>query len=284
MTSPALLAPHPVRRTARPALLAVAHGSRDPRAEPVLADLAGRVRKLDAGLDVRLAYVDHSEPSVGAALADRTEGAVVVPLLLAAASHSKGDIPGAVQAARAKNPLSRIVYGRVLGPHPLLLRALQQRLAEAGVPADAAVILAAAGSADPEANADLAKVARLLWEYRGGRGPVEFAFAGATRPGVAEVVDRLRRTGQENVAVAAYFLAPGRLLDRVHADAGGVPVTKSLAGTEAVARLVVERYAEAVAGAATVNCDCCVYRSRWPGHETRVGAVQRPHEHPADRP
>lgn len=283
MTSPALLALHPVRPGPRPQLLAVAHGSRDPRAADVLAHLIGRIGGLDADLDVRLAYIDHGEPSITAALTGPRQDAVVVPLLLAAAAHSKGDIPGALQQQRAVNPLSRLTYGRVLGPHPLLLRALEQRLTEAGVPPEAAVVLAAAGSADPEANADLSKAARLLWEYRGGRSPVEVAFAGATRPTVPEAVDRLRRLGHEEVAVAAYFLAPGRLLDRVYAEAAGCAVTEHLAGTGAVAQLVIERYAEALAGAAAVNCDCCVYRSAWPGHEQRVGAAQRPHPHPADR-
>ncbi|CAN5683072.1 CbiX/SirB N-terminal domain-containing protein [soil metagenome] len=281
MTSPALLALHPARRTARPTLLAVAHGSRDPRAECALADLVDGVRTLDVELDVRLSYIDHSEPSLSAALQAQRE-AVVVPLLLAAAAHSKGDIPGALQAARMANPLSRLTYGRVLGPHPLLLDALEQRLAKAGVPPEAAVVLAGSGSADPEANADLAQVGRLLWEHRRG-GPVEVAYASATHPGVAEAIERLRRLGHEDVAVAAYFLAPGRLLDRVHADAAGCAVTESLAGTEAVVRLVVERYAEALAGAAAMNCDCCVYRSAWPGHEQRVGAPQRSHTHPADQ-
>lgn len=282
MNSLALIDLHPVRRSERPALLLVAHGSRDPRAAHVLTELVGRIEGFDAGLDVQLCYVDHCEPSLAAALGRRRLDAVVVPLLLAAATHSKGDIPGALQAARAANPLSRFSYGRVLGPHPLLLEAVQQRLDEAGVPPYAAVVLAGSGSADPEANADLAKAGRLLWEHRRG-GPVEVAYASATQPGVAETLDRLRRLGYEDVAVAAYFLAPGRLLDRVHADAVGGVVTESLAGTPAVARLVVERYAEALAGASAMNCDCCVYRSAWPGHEDRVGAPQRVHAHPGDR-
>jgi len=278
-----VLLPAPSRR-GRPVLLAVAHGSRDPRAAAALDRLTERVRRLDAECDIRLSYVDHTTPSLGQALAEVAEqgqSAAVVPLLLSAAAHSKGDIPGSILAARATYPTLRIGYGRVLGPHPLLLEALQHQLAVAGAPDDAAVVLAGTGSADPAANAEVAGLARLLWEVRGG-SPVDVAYASATSPTVPEAIARLDRLGHDRVAVASYFLAPGRLLDAVIAAAPGTTVTEPLADTEAVARLVHERYAEALAGTAAMNCDCCVYRTTWPGHEHRVGQPQRPHPHPAE--
>lgn len=269
---------------AQPVLLAVAHGSRDPRARDVFDRLVLRIRRLAPDVDARLSFVDHANPPVSRALdgiAAEAPAAVVVPLLLSAASHSKGDIPGSITAARSRHPRLTVDYGRVLSPHPLLLEAMQQRLAAAGVPAGSAVVLAAAGSADPEANADVARVARLLWEVRRG-APVEAAFASATGPTVAAAVDRLRRLGHVQIAVASYFLAPGRLLDAVVADAPGLSMTEPLGDTEAVARLVLERYAEVVAGQARMNCDCCVYRTPWPRHEQRVGQPQRQHPHPGE--
>lgn len=266
-----------------PVLLAIAHGSREPAAAALLDRLMDRVRGLAPDLDARLSYVDHVMPSVGQALDDLgfwSADVVAVPLLLSAASHSKGDIPGSIMAARGRHRGLSVRYGRVLGPHPLLLRALAQRLAEAAVPESAAVVLAAAGAADPEANADVARTARLLWEFRGG-GPVEAGFAAATEPGVAAVVDRFRRLGYDDIAVASYFLAPGRFA--ATPATLGVPVTQPLADTDAVAELVLERYAEAVAGRAVMNCDCCIYRTPWPGREHRVGQPQRPHAHPGER-
>jgi sirohydrochlorin cobaltochelatase len=178
----------------------------------------------------------------------------------------------------------RLAYARVLGPHPLLLGALARRLAEAGVGPSSAVVLAAAGSADPDANAEVARMARLLWEWRGGAAPVEAAFASATRPRVDAAVERLRLLGHTEIAVASYFLAPGRLPDTVAGLAAGLPVTAPLADSDEVARLVLERYTEALGGTFTGNCDTCVYRTPWPGHEHRVGAPQRVHPHPADPP
>jgi sirohydrochlorin cobaltochelatase len=212
-------------------------------------------------------------------------------LLLSAAAHSKGDIPGAIAAARVRHPGLRISYGRVLGPHALLVEALQQQLTASGVAPESAIVLAGAGSTDPDANGEVAKVARLLWEVRPG-GPVEVGFASATTPTVSHALSRLRRLGYEQIAVAAYFLAPGQFLDGVKAAAIGpagvaaadtVTVTEPLADTDAVARLVLDRYAEALAGQARMNCDCCMYRAPWPGHEQRVGQHQVPHAHPAER-
>lgn len=274
-----------------PALLAVAHGSSDPRASETLDRLVERVSRLLPGVDVRISYVDHVDPSVSRALrfvADSGRPAVVLPLLLSAASHSKGDIAGTVRMVRRERPTLRVSYGNVLGPHPLLLSAVAASLTAAGVSPDAAVVLAAAGSADPDANADVARTARLLFEWRQG-GPVEVAFATHTRPSIPEALDRLRRLGYDaaagQIAVASYFLAPGKLPDLVAgmaADVGPVPVTAPLADSDLVAELVVERYRAAAQGMATINCDSCVHRVPWPGRESKVGAEQHPHTHPSD--
>lgn len=287
-----------------PALLVVAHGSSNPAAARALAGLVTRICAAARGIEVRLSYVDHTGPSVSSALSgyvDAGRDVVVVPLLLSPAAHARGDIPAVIRAARrdgtgrqdgtvgqdaasggAQGGVARLRYARVLGPHPLLLSALERRLAEAGVGRSSALVLAAAGSTDPDANAEVARMARLLWEWRGGVAPVEPAFASATAPSVDTAIVRLRLLGHTEVAVASYFLAPGRLPDMVAAQASGLPVTAPLADTDEVARLVVERYAEALAGTVAANCDTCVYRVPWPGHEHRVGAPQRVHPHPGD--
>lgn len=268
---------------ADPALLAVAHGTRDPANLAPLATLMDRVRALAPSLRVELAYVDHAAPSVAGtltALAETGTPTAVVPLLLSAGGHSKGDIPGAIQQARAAHPGWLVSYGRPLGPHPLLIAGLDRLLREAGAAPATAVVLVAAGSADPDANADVAKMARLLWEWRRGGGPVEAAYATATTPTVPEALDRLRRLGHDDIAIAPYFLAPGRL--PAAAEQPGVTVAGLIGDTDEVARLVLERYAEAVAGDLRMNCDVCRYRTPWPGREADVGAAQAPHPHPAD--
>jgi sirohydrochlorin cobaltochelatase len=271
----------------RPVLLAVAHGTAHRAGIVELEALVARVRLLAPEIPVRLAYVDHEPPSVNRSLAElaRTGAAVAaIPLLLTAASHSKGDIAGSVRLARSEHPGFRVVYGRPLGVDPLLLGALGDRLAAVGAGPSTAVVLASAGAADPDANAEIYRVARLLWEYRGGTAPVEVAYASATTPTVAEAVEKLRRLGHDDIAVAPYFLAPGRLPSSVGAAGGaaGARVAGVLGAHDGVARLLLARYAEALTEPVLMNCDTCLYRARWPGREDKVGAAQQPHTHPAD--
>jgi len=271
---------------ARPVLLAVAHGTAHRAGIAELESLTARVRALAPDVPVRLAFVDHEPPSVNRALAELAgAGAAVaaIPLLLTAASHSKGDIAGSVRLARSEHPGFRVVYGRPLGADPLLLSVLSDRLAAVDAEPSTAVVLAAAGAADPDANAEIYRAARLLWEYRGGGAPVEVAYASATTPTVAEAIGRLRRLGHHDIVVAPYFLAPGRLPSSVGAVAGaaGARVAGVLGAHDDVARLLLARYTEALGDPVLMNCDTCLYRAPWPGHEHKVGAAQRPHPHPA---
>lgn len=231
-------------------LIAVAHGSRDPRSEAVVAALLRRVRAARPRLDVQVGYLDHTAPDPAAAVAAvaaRGAGEVVVlPMLLTAAYHSKVDLPRALDAVRAAHPWLRVRYAGTLGPHPLLLDALERRLAQAGVAAasDTALVLAAAGSSDAGANAVVEEVARAL----AARGPwhrVRAAFASTVSPTPDEAVRELRAAGAARVAVASYLLAPGFFADRVRersAAAGATAVADVLGDGPELARIVLERY------------------------------------------
>ena len=199
-------------------LVAVAHGSADPRASATIAELAAVARQRSPGLDLRTAFLGHAPPSLpqvlGTIEADRE--VTVLPLLLTAAYHSKADIPRML----ARTPLPRVSYGATLGPHPLLLRALERRLAEAdpqGAEADqerTAVVLAAAGSSDHEANATIERLA-AQWQARTGWLAVRPAYASAAEPSPAAAVASLLRDGAPRVVVATYLLAPGLFADRI---------------------------------------------------------------------
>ncbi len=226
----------------QPALLAVAHGSRDPAAADVVRALARQVRRLAPVLDVRVAFLGHAAPSLPEELCSTGAGAVVVPLLLSTGYHLKADIAGAASSAGAR-------VADPLGPDELLLTALTARLGEAGVPEGIPVVLAAAGSSDPSAAGDVQKQAELLAGLRGA--PVLAAFATAARPTVAEAVAELRdRTGLP-VAVASYLLAPGRFQDQLTVSCADW-VTAPLGEHPALAGLVIDRYRTAVKAKAPV--------------------------------
>jgi sirohydrochlorin cobaltochelatase len=284
----------------RPALLLVGHGTRDPAGAAAFTAFCARLqaRLAPQGIDVAGGYIELSAPPLRDAVAELAgrghRHLVAVPLVLSAASHSKGDIPASLARERARHPGLAWSYGRPLGPHPVLLDLLAARIAEqragrrAGPPP--AVLLAGRGSTDPDANAEVCKTARLLWEGR-DYAFAETAFVSLASPDVPAGLERCRLLGARLVIVARYFLFPGVLPDRTSGQARdyaaahpGIDArcTDVLGGGGELAGLVVERYHEALAGDIRMNCDVCAYRTALPGFEYRVGAAQRPHPHPHD--
>ncbi|MBS2966996.1 sirohydrochlorin chelatase [Actinocrinis puniceicyclus] len=284
------------------ALLIVGHGT---RALEGAAQFRAFVRRVGvraaARADVPVeavsgGFIELSSPPLREAVAQLVAGGVrdvvAVPLILLAAGHAKGDIPAALARERGRHPGLRVRYARPLGVHPVLLELLRERLAASVLPRPDAVLLVGRGTTDPDANAELHRAARLLWETtrQSGIELVEPAFVSLASPSVQEGLERLRRLGARRVTVLPYFLFAGVLPDRIveHSARGArslgleVAVAGLLGDDDALADLVLDRFAEAVAGPVAVNCDACVYRIAMPGFESRVGAAQRPHDHPDD--
>ncbi len=224
---------------AAPPLIAVAHGSRDPAAAAATRSLLAAVAAARPGLTVLPAFLDHERPgladAVAAAQAASPAAPVVVPLLLGAAYHSQVDIPAALAGTTARQT-------DVLGPDPLLLRALERRLAAVGVAAgdpSTAVVLAAAGTTDAAA---LDGVRRLAAGWRSaGWWDVRDAFASAAEPSVDEAVATLRSEGAPRVAVASYLLFPGLFAEKL-AAAGADVTSAPLTDAPEVVELVLARY------------------------------------------
>ncbi|MFF4572940.1 sirohydrochlorin chelatase [Streptomyces sp. NPDC001410] len=238
-----------MRNPVRPVLVVIAHGSRDPRHAATVHALVQRVRSLRPGLRVETGFLDFNIPSVQGVLeslaAEGERDVVALPLLLTRAFHAKADIPAVLRDAP---PQLHIRQAEVLGPSPLLLSALERRLYEAGLtPADKSstgVVLASAGSSDPEAIAVIADIAREWWHT--GWCAVRPAFASASLPRTEDAVRDLRALGCERVAVAPYVLAPGFLPDRIARGAAGADVLADVLGpAPEVARVLLERYDEA---------------------------------------
>ncbi|MHC3469723.1 sirohydrochlorin chelatase [Streptomyces sp. 7R007] len=229
-----------------PVLLVIAHGSRDPRHAATVHALVRRVRSLRPGLRVETGFLDFNIPSVHGVLeslaAQGVRDVVALPLLLTRAFHAKADIPAVLRDAPRR---LRIRQADVLGPSPLLLSALERRLYEAGLtPADKSstgVVLASAGSSDPEAIAVIAAIARE-WRHTGWCA-VRPAFASAALPRTEDVVGELRASGCAKIAVAPYVLAPGFLPDRIARGAAGADVLAEVLGpAPEVAQVLLERY------------------------------------------
>jgi sirohydrochlorin ferrochelatase len=236
-------APAPAPSGPAPTLVAVAHGSPDPRAKETIHALLRLVRALRPGLRVELGHLETDQPLLPATLARLRGGAVLVPLLFSRGYHIKHDIPAVLAGAAHL----RTATAACLGPHPLLAEALHSRLREAGYRPGSAVVLAAAGSLDPESAAGTQHTADLLASRLGGV-PVLPAYASAARPTVPEAVAALREAGHaasdEEIAVASCFTAPGLFATRC-ADAAPGVVVAPLGAHPALARLLLHRYDQA---------------------------------------
>lgn len=237
---------------AAPALVALAHGSRDPRSAQTITALVDEVRAMRPDLRVEQAFLELSKPSF-ATVVDRLVKAghdeiVVVPLLLTEAHHAKVDVPGAITEAAARHEGLRIQATSILGLEPCFLEVLDVRLREAlrtlRVRELDALVLAAAGSSDPLANQAVARLARVWGAHH--KLPVTAAFASSSPPATGEAVRAFRAAGRRHVAVASLFLAPGFLPDRaaeLALEAGAIAVSAPLGPHPELARIILARYA-----------------------------------------
>ena len=238
-------------------------------------------------------FIELAEPDLDEAIdrlvAGGASSVVAVPLVLLGAGHLKNDGPAALARGRERHPHVALHYARDLGIHPTPLEVASERIA-ATVDGDAgewAAVVVSRGSSDPDATADLYKVARLLWDGR-GLATVEPAFVSLAPPDVAAALDRCAALGARRIAVVPYFLFTGILVDRIADQATQwaadhpsveVRVGPELGPDRRIAQLVLARYREAVEGDVRMNCDCCAYRVAMPGYENRVGAPIPVHSH-----
>jgi sirohydrochlorin ferrochelatase len=221
-----------------PVLVACSHGTRDAAGQRAIDQLREAVSALRPELTVVEAYVDVQQPKLSEVLRD-TGSAVVVPVLLSSGYHLHVDIADAVAAA---GPDVRMAP--TLGPDRALVSVLAQRIEEAAVSADHAVVLAAAGSSDRRAVTDVERMAAGLTELLDR--PIVPAYASAAEPRVERAVTQLR-SDAGRVAIASYLLAQGYFYDQL-GRAGADIVTAPLLPHPAIAELVLQRYDEVLRG------------------------------------
>jgi sirohydrochlorin cobaltochelatase len=283
------------KKNGDPALLVVGHGSRDPRGAKEFHELVSLLRRDNPSLSIGGGFIELARPPISECVERLVENGAreisAVPLMLLAAGHAKDDIPATLAREKIRHPQVGFHYGRSLGIRPELLELMDGRIS-AVVPeeerAETAVLVVGRGSSDPDANSDLAKIARLFYEGR-PYPLVETAFVSLAPPNVPEALERCERLGARRVVVFSYFLFTGVLEERIREQseefaAGRPEVEVHYAGyfgpDARVADLVFERYRESYSGDIRMNCDVCVHRVALPGFEEKVGAPATPHYHP----
>ncbi len=280
------------------AVLLCGHGSRDEQALAEFERLTGRVRERLGPVPLAGAHLEFARPHIREGLEYlRNEGArriLAVPGMLFAAGHVKNDIPWELNSFAADHPDVAVHYARELAIDPKLLRASVARIeaaetaASAKTPrADTVLVVVGRGTSDPDANSNVAKLARMLWEGM-GFGWAETAYSGVAYPGVDAALARARRLGFRRIVVFPYFLFTGVLVKRIYRLAGEAaakhPEIEFLAADylcdhPLVVETVIERVNEIGAGANNMNCQLCKYRERMIGYESDLGKPQAGHHH-----
>ena len=278
------------------AVLLCGHGSRDPEAITEFELAAAALRPRLPQFDFATGYLEFARPTIrdGLALlaARGARRILAVPGMLFAASHVKNDLPWEMNSFVADNPGVDVRLARDLGIDAKLLQAAAARIAAAtsdtSIPrAETLLLVVGRGTNDPDANSNISKLARMLWEGM-GLGWAEVAFSGVAHPRVDAALARAAGFGFRRIIVFPYFLFTGVLVKRIYAQTDAVAAlfpeiefakALYLRDHEGVLETFHERVGEFEEGQAAMNCQLCKYRTQIIGYEGDAGAPQAGHHH-----
>jgi sirohydrochlorin cobaltochelatase len=279
------------------AVLICGHGSRDGDAIGEFEAMAASLRPRLGAHDFAAGYLEFARPTIREGLEQlAARGAhriFAVPAMLFAASHVKNDLPWEINSFTSDHPDIEVKFGRDLAVDTKVLAAAADRIA-AAVPEprdDALLLVVGRGTNDPDANSNIAKLGRMLWEGM-GFGWAETAFSGVAYPRVDVALDRAARLGFRRIVVFPYFLFTGVLVKRIYAQTDEaaarfpeINFTKALYLRDhpLVLDTFVERAVELTDGDSVgepkMNCQFCKYRTQIIGFESDAGAAQQGHHH-----
>ena len=274
------------------------HGSRDVEAIREFEAVARGIRERLPQYDVESGFLEFAQPIIREGLdklrARQVTEILAVPGMLFAAGHAKNDIPSVLATYEAQHPEVKIHYGRELAIDDKLLSAAGARIREAVERAgdriaveETLLVVVGRGASDPDANSNVAKVMRMLWEGF-GFGWGETAYSGVTFPLVAPALEHAAKLGYRRIVVFPYFLFTGVLVKRIYAHTD--LVAERHPEIEFVKApylndhtLVLDSFAERVeeirSGENNMNCKLCKYRAQILGFEAEVGLAQESHHH-----
>jgi sirohydrochlorin cobaltochelatase len=250
--------------------------------------------------EVDYGYLEFANPVIRDGLdrlrAKGCDRILAVPGMLFAAMHAKNDIPTVLNTYAARHGIE-VRYGRELGVDPKMIAAAAARIGEAldradreqgPIPLhDTCLVVIGRGASDPDANANVSKVARMLWEGI-GFGWCETGYSGVTFPLVEPCLSHVARLPYRRVVVFPYFLFSGILIDRIYGFTDQVAAAHPdrqwikapyLGDHPKVLETFAERVTEQVGEVPPPNCALCKYRTAVLGFEAEVGAPQESHHH-----
>lgn len=266
------LSPLPLHRP----LLMIGHGTKDNDGRQSLLDFAAAYQALDTSRPVLPCFLELTGPTIQEGV-DRCveEGYTeisVLPILLFAARHNKFDVTNELDRARARHPQLKFYYGRHFGITPGILDLWRSRLAELDEPqwnrSDTVLLFVGRGSSDPDANGDVYKLARIVWEGSGYQ-TVETCFIGITHPRLEEGFRRARLYQPKRIIVLPYFLFTGVLVKKIFEITAqqqeqypdiSMTCLPEMGIHPQLLSVLREREIETQLGQVQMNCEMCKFR------------------------
>jgi sirohydrochlorin cobaltochelatase len=273
-------------------ILICGHGSRDPEGVEGFKELVRLLKLRYPDRVVDYGFLEFSHP-VYAAAVERMYVAgvreiIAIPAILFAGGHAKNDIPYEMNSLQSQYTDLKITLGKHIGITPSILQ-LSKKLVEQAEGViedrkDACLLVVGRGTSDPDANSDIAKLTRLLWEGM-GFGFATTAFIGVTQPLLKDFLPVVNLLPYKRIVVLPVFLFTGILLKKIYAQVDEFAhssdkqfvYTKSYECDELLLQSIDDRIAEVETGNPNMNCQLCKYRTQIIGFEEEVGKEQVGH-------
>lgn len=257
-------------------LLLIGHGTRDADGKKTFLDFVAAYQNLDKSRLVMPCFLELTGPTIQEGVDKCVEEGYTdlsaLPILLFAARHNKFDITNELDRARQRHPEIKFYYGRNFGITPKIIELWRSRLTELDETnfnrSETVLLFVGRGSSDPDANGDVYKLARMLWEGSGYL-TVETCFIGITHPRLEEGFRRARLYQPKRIIVLPYFLFTGVLVKKIfditaqqqeeypHISMTCLP---EMGAHPRLLELLREREIETQLGEVKMNCEICKFR------------------------
>ncbi len=262
-------------------LLAIGHGTRNDRGRQTFIDFVAAYQKLDTSRPVIPCFLELTKPTIQQGIEACVEQGytdiTALPILLFAARHNKFDVTNELDRSRLPYPQLKLSYGRHFGITPKIIELWRDRLARLDLPEnnprnvsreDTVLLFVGRGSSDPDANGDVCKLARIMWEGSGYK-TVETCFIGITHPRLDEGFNRAYLHQPKRIIVLPYFLFTGTLMEKIqnitvqqqeqHSDIDFASLPEMGIASQLL-QVIREREIEAQLGRVAMNCEMCKFR------------------------
>ncbi len=265
----------------------IGHGTRDEEGRQTFLDFAKVYQALDSSRPVVPCFLELTAPTIQEGVDQCVEQGYTelsaLPILLFAARHNKFDVTNELDRARVRHPQVRFHYGRHFGITPGILDLWRDRMSKLDQPfgdsqpqeqskihnrQDTVLLFVGRGSSDPDANGDVYKMARILWEGSGYK-TVETCFIGITHPRLEEGFRRARLYQPKRIIVLPYFLFTGSLVKKIFDITAqqqeqypeiSMTCLPEMGIQPQLLSILREREIETQLGQVQMNCEMCKFR------------------------